>query len=234
MPEGLAFGLQWGGYALELVLLIILLSRGYLHSLRSLCVFVGTLLAVDAGVRPLSLFLYGVRSNAYYDLYWVTDLVLVLASFALICAFFRRACLQHHEIWKLVRPALVIVFVLELGISSATFLRQYHNNLLATRFMYGFSQDLYFTCVVLTTALYLMLEWFKSRDHLLHLLVCGLGIQYAGPAANTALYLITSNSDARHLLAYLLPVCNAAMLAIWVYAVARQPRSAVGRLRVAA
>jgi hypothetical protein len=232
MPESLVSGLQYGGYALELFLLIILLRRGYLRSLRSLCLFVGTLFAIDAGVRPLSLLMYGEHSRQYYNLYWLTDLILVLASFALICAFFRRACLRHHEVWKMVRPALAIVFILELAISTSTFLRQYHHNLLATRFMYGFSQDLYFTCVVLNTVLYLMLEWFKDRDNLLHLLVCGLGIQYAGPAANTALYLVTSNSDARHLLAYLLPFCNAAMLAIWVYAVARQPltsRLDVGR-----
>jgi hypothetical protein len=234
MPEGLLSGLQYGGYGLELLLLITLLRRGYLRRLRSLCIFVGALFAIDACVRPLSLYLYGAQSPEYYDLYWLTDLLLVLASFALICAFFRQACLQHDEVWKVVRPALAIVFILELGISTATFLRHYHNNLLATRFMYGFTQDLYFTCVVLTTVLYLMLDWFKSRDNLLHLLVCGLGIQYAGPAANTALYLVTSSLDARHLISYLLPFCNAAMLAIWVYAVARQPRVGSGQLRIAA
>ncbi|HEV2423523.1 MAG TPA: hypothetical protein VGZ29_01710 [Terriglobia bacterium] len=234
MPEGLLRGLTVVGYGLELVLLITLLRRGYLRRLRSLCIFVGTLFAIDGCIRPLTLRTYGAQSPEYYDLYWLTDLLLVLASFALICAFFRQACLQHNEVWKVVRPALAVVFILELAISTSTFLRQYHNNLLATRFMYGFSQDLYFTCVVLNTVLYLMLEWFKSRDSLLHLLVCGLGIQYAGPAANTALYLVTSNLDARHLISYLLPFCNAAMLAIWVYAVARQPRAAVGRLRAAA
>jgi hypothetical protein len=234
MPERLLSGLQYGGYTLELVLLVILLQRGYLRSLRSLCIFVGTLFAVDAGLRPLSLHFYGQTSRTYYNLYWLTDLVLVLASFALICAFFRRACLQHHAIWKMLRPALAIVLILELGISTSTFLREYHNHLLFSRFMYNFSQDLYFTCVVLNTVLYLMLEWFKSRDQLLHLLVCGLGIQYAGPAANTALFLVTGSMDAQHLLSYLLPVCNAAMLAIWVYAIARQPQAGAARLRMAA
>ncbi len=222
MPEWLLSGLQWGGYALELALLIILLSRGYLRNLRSLCIFVGALFAVDACLRPLSIHFFGERSLQYYNLYWVTELVLVMASFALICAFFQRACLKHHELWKMVKPALALVLVLELCISSLTFLQRYHNHLLFTPFMYDFSQDLYFTCVVLNTVLYLMLQWFKDRDQMLHLLVCGLGIQYAGPAANTALILITHNADARQFFAYLSPVCGCAMLAIWVYAVARR------------
>ena len=237
MPYTLLDVLQYGGYALELVLLIILLQRGYLRSLSSLCIFVGTLFAVDAAVRPLSFKFYGVASRQYYNLYWLTDLILVLASFALICAFFRRACLRHDEVWKMVKPALAIVLVLELGISSWTFLSRYHNHSLFTPFMYDFSQDLYFTCVVLNTVLYLMLQWFRDRDQFLQLLVCGLGIQFAGPAANTALILVThnaANADARHLLTYLLPVCNVAMLAIWVYAVARQPRGGSGQLRIAA
>lgn len=234
MPESLLSVLQLAGYALELVLLIILLQRGYLRSLQSLCIFVGTLFAVDAAVRPLAFRIYGVASREYYNLYWLTDLILVLASFSLICAFFRRACLRHHDVWKMVKPALAIVLVAELVVSSWTFLQRYHNHLLFTPFMYDFSQDLYFTCVVLNTVLYLMLQWFRDRDQLLQLLVCGLGIQYAGPAANTALVLVTHNADARHLLTYLLPVCNAVMLAIWVYAVARQPRAGSAQLRVAA
>jgi len=224
MTETLLWGLQCVGYALELALLIILLSRGYLRNLRSLCIFVGTLFAIDAGVRPLSLALYGQGSRQYYNLYWLTDLILVLASFALICAFFRRACLQHRDVWITLRPALAIVLVLELGISSAAFIEHYHQHLLFTHFIYDFSQDLYFTCVVLNTVLYLMLQWFRDRDQLLHLLVCGLGIQYAGPAANAALILVGHNSGAAwHFFHYLLPLCNATMLAIWVYAVARKP-----------
>lgn len=237
MLEGLLAGLQIGGYALELVLLIILLQRGYLRSLSSLCIFVGTLFAVDAAVRPVTVKFYGLASPEYYNLYWLTDLILVLASFALICAFFRRACLRHHEVWKMVKPALALVLVLELVFSSATFLQHFQHHSLFTPFMYDFSQDLYFTCVVLNTVLYLMLQWFRDRDQFLQLLVCGLGIQFAGPAANTALILIVPHNlvaDTQHLLTYLLPVCNVAMLAIWVYAVARQPRAGNGQLRVAA
>ncbi|HEV3275984.1 MAG TPA: hypothetical protein VG860_04135 [Terriglobia bacterium] len=227
MSEGLLSGLQYGGYGLELVLLIVLLHRGYLRPLRSLCIFVGALLAIDAGVRPLIIRFYGETSSAYYNLYWVTDLILVLASFALICAFFRRACLQHRGVWKTIRPALTIVLVLELGISTATFLQGYHKHLLFTRFIYGFSQNLYFTCVVLNTVLYLMLQWFKDRDQLLHLLVCGLGIQYAGPAAAAALSCLTRSKAVGELFGYLSPVCGVLMLGIWVYAVMRQPRTAV-------
>lgn len=235
MPISLLWGLQYAGYALEAALLIILLSRGYLRSLRSLCIFVGTLFAIDAGVRPFSLHFFGVQSREYYDLYWLTDLILVLASFALICAFFRRACLPHRDVWVTVRPALAIVLILELGISTLTFVYHYKEHALFSHFMYGFSQDLYFTCVVLNTVLYLMLQWFKDCDRLLHLLVCGLGIQYAGPAANAALILVGHSSGAGaawHMFPYLLPLCNATMLAIWVYAVTRQPltsRIEIGR-----
>lgn len=224
MPERLLqFCLQYGGYTLELVLLVLLLWRGYLRRLTSLCLFVLTLFAIDAGVRPLSLIRYGPGSTEYFDLYWLTELILAFAAFSLICVFFRYACVGHREVWKTIRPALAIVVVLALAISSATFVKHYHQHQLFTRFVYNFSQDLYFICLVLNTALYLTLAWFKNRDELLHLLVCGLGIQYAGPAAAAAVAYLTRNGYA---LKYLSPVCALAMLCIWVYAVARQPRTA--------
>lgn len=225
MPERLLqLCLQYGGYTLELVLLVLLLWRGYLRRLTALCLFVLTLFAIDAGVRPLSLIRYGQGSTEYFDLYWLTELILTFAAFSLIYAFFRNA-LQHREVWKTIRPALAIVLALELGVSSAAFLQHYHQHQLFTRFVYDFSQDLYFTCVVLNTALYLTLAWFKNRDELLHLLVCGLGIQYAGPAAAAAVAYLTHNGYA---LKYLSPVCAVLMLCIWIYAVARQPRATAG------
>src|SRR5215469_530709 len=100
MPQALLTELfQYVGYALELGLLVALLWRGYTRRLTALVVFVATYFGVDALVRPWTLHHYGERSQQYFVWYWFTEVFLVLGAFLLICAFFRRACLQHAEVW---------------------------------------------------------------------------------------------------------------------------------------
>ena len=216
-------GLQYAGYALEFGLLVVLLMRGYASRLTALVVFVATLFGVDAVVRPWTLHHYGEKSHQYFVWYWFTEMLLVLSIFLLICALFRRACSHHPEAWAFLRPILGLVLVLVLVVSCSAFGQHYHQ--LFSKYIYEFGENLYFSCAVLNTALYLMLLRFQDADEQLPLLVCGLGIQCAGPAANSALaYLMGNQGPARVLLAYLSPACALGMLVIWIYAVVREPR----------
>ena len=225
MPTGLVInGLQYAGYCLELGLLVLLLWRGYARRLASLCFYVCAYFGVDAVLRPLMLHRYGPASIEYFYFYWLSDALLALWTFLLICAFFRRACAHDRKVWKFVRPilAMILVFI----IADSAFALKHHYKDLFTAFIFVFNQNLYFTGAVLNTVLYLMLLRFEqSNDHELELLVCGLGIQYAGPAFNFALVHLTGNNNAaaRVLATYLSPVCALGMLAVWFYSVACSP-----------
>jgi hypothetical protein len=230
MPQALLTGvLQYAGYVLELGLLLVLLRRGYARRLTALVLFVAIYFGVDAVVRPWTLHHYGQSSRQYFNWYWFTEFLIVLAAFLLICAFFHRACSRHQNVWRFVRPVLALVLLLVLVVSCSAFTQHY--NQLFTRYIYEFGENLWFSCVVLNTSLYLMLQRYHDTDEPLHLLVCGLGIQYAGPAANSALiYLMGNQGPTRALLEYLSPLCALGMLVIWLYAVVREPRDVKSKL----
>ncbi|HUI41223.1 MAG TPA: hypothetical protein VL523_04565 [Terriglobia bacterium] len=227
MPETvLKHVLQYAGYGLEVTLLITLVMRGYTRSLTALVAYVVTLFGADAVVRPWALFKYGQSSREYFNAYWLTDLLLVFATFLLICAFFRRACHQQGpRSWPFVWPVLVSSLVMVAAVSGADF-RHHYPKLFKGNYIWEFNQNLGFTCLVLTTVLYVMLQGIKKKDGQLQLLVCGLGIQFAGPTANCALVHLTAGSQGPvQLLTYFSPVCSLAMLGIWLYAVAHERRA---------
>jgi hypothetical protein len=83
---------------------------------------------------------------------------------------------------------------------------------------------------VLNTLLYVMLQQLAIDDDELGLLVCGLGVQFAGEAACFALLHLTADqSMAKVLTVFLAPICTLAMLSIWVYAVGKTPQTASRR-----
>lgn len=215
--------IQYFGYALEMGLLVVLILRGYARSLTALVLFVASLFGVDAVVRPWTLHHYGQSSHQYYVWYWFTEILLVLGVFLLICAFFHRACSRHPAVWAFMRPVLALVLLLVLAISCSALIQPYRQ--LRSSYIYEFSENLYFSCLVLNTVLYLMLQRFHDADVRLPLLVCGLGIQCAGPAANSALAFLAGNQGpARALLQYLSPIWSLGMLTLWLWAVVREPR----------
>jgi hypothetical protein len=63
-----------------------------------------------------------------------------------------------------------------------------------------------------------MLQRLKAEGDL-SLLVCGLGVQLAGPAAGSAFASLMGNGT---ILTYLSPICSLAMMAIWIYAITRK------------
>jgi hypothetical protein len=221
----LASGVEYTVYALEAGVLIYLLSRGLGKRQLGVVFYLISLLAADA-VRLYFFHRHGLNSPAYAYSYWLTDILLALEAFGLMCIFFRRACTP--QFWRVLRLSLTVIFILVAAISCVSLshhlagLTSLKDNLLHDFcvFIYEFEQNLYFTCLVLNTLLFVMLQRIEGADQELGLLVCGMGIQFAGPAASLALVHVTSGWPAAYsLLGYVMPVCTLGMLLVWLYAI---------------
>jgi hypothetical protein len=212
----LASGVEYTVYALEAGVLIYLVSRGLWKRQLGLVFYLISLLAADA-VRLWFFYHRGLNSLAYAYCYWLTDVVLALEAFGLMCIFFRRAC--ELQLWRVLRLSLIVVFALVAAISYFS-LSHHWKAIPLHDFIYEFEQNLYFTCLVLNTLLFVMLQRIEGADQELGLLVCGMGIQFAGPAASLALVHVTSGWPAAYsLLGYVMPVCTLGMLLVWLYAI---------------
>lgn len=223
-------GLQYTIYALEAALFLLLLRRGQWKRQLGVSVYVISLLAVDALVRPYFLYRYGFESDPFAYCYYLTDVLLALEAFAILCIFFRRACSEKW--WHFLRLFLAVVFVLVAVISYLSISRNY-TQFIQHGFIYEFEQNLFFTCLVLTTLLYVMLQQVSSTNDQLGLLVCGMGIQFAGPTASLALVHLTLGQQSPYwqvaysLLHHIAPLCSLGMLLTWIYAVRRLPTPAL-------
>ncbi|HXW16135.1 MAG TPA: hypothetical protein VEN79_16630 [Terriglobia bacterium] len=227
----LTSGFQYAGYVVEATICLLLIWQGRWRRLKGLCLYVAALFLLDGVARSASLSFFGVKSTQYFYFYWLTDVVLALGAFLLVYAFFRRACAQEDKMWRFVRLVLVSVFVLVLGVSALKLTSHYSH--LTTTFITEFSQDLYFSCLVLNTMLYVMIQQFAIDDEELGLLVCGVGVQFAGGAAGLALiHLTTGQGFARQFFGLLNPACTLGMLLIWIYAIVKVPQAVPVRSRV--
>ncbi|MGH9355043.1 MAG: hypothetical protein ACRD10_02840 [Terriglobia bacterium] len=213
---------QYAGYFLEIGLLGVLFRPGIRNRNVPLIAYVISFFAMDGVARPYALYHYGLTSRQYADCYWVTDVLLVLAAFMLICFLFRRASNDNEELWSYLRIILPSVFVLTAIVSCYSLSLHYDH--LFTRFIVGFQQNLFFACLVLNTLLYVMLQYLESADEELNLIVCGMGIAVAGPAAGLALmYLTPGGQGAGSLFVPMAQLCNLGVFAMWLFAVTRPP-----------
>ncbi len=227
--------LQYVGYALEAAILAYILVGRREARLYAASGYLALLLAVDAFSRPYVLYRFGFNSFEYAYFFWLTDVMLALVAFLLVCLFFHRACSDNPELWRVVRLTLIFVLILVTGVSLFSLSRNVDH--LFTRFIVSFQQNLYFSCLVLNTMLYLLMQQLESADEELQMLVCGLGIQFAGPAANFALvYLTPGHAYASSLYRYVGPLCTLGMLLTWLYALVavRQPLPAWSKIRAKA
>lgn len=212
------------GYVLEAALLVYLLRERYARRLWEVVFYLVTSLGLN-GARFYTLHRYGLASPQYGYCYWTTDLLLVLAAFVVVSAFFRRACAENENMWRHVRVLLMAVLFLVLGVSLVSL--SHHTTGIFTLFIINFQQNLYFSCLVLNTLLYLLVVKMEFADDRLSMLSCGLGIQFAGPAACLAFFHLTGGDQfSSTLTVFLLPLCDAGMTLTWFYAVARVPRPA--------
>jgi hypothetical protein len=236
LDKFLTCGLQYVIYVLEALLFFLLVRRGQWKRQWGVSVYLVSLLAVDALARPTFLYRYGFESNTYGYCYWLTDVLLALQAFGLMCFFFHRVCARDQELWRFFRTSLIVVPVIVAVISYAYIYYNYDRvQRHSDRFIYEFDQNLYFACLVLNTFLYVMLQRIENADQELGLLVCGMGIQFAGPAASLAI--VTMGWPAAYsLLGYVMPVCTLSMLLVWLYSITgvqkKPTRRGSGRLRV--
>jgi len=213
-------GLQYGIYILEAVVCVLLALQGRWRRHKGLFLYVALLATLDGGARAAVLNRFGQTSSQYAYFYWLTDVVLALGAFLLTCSFFRRACAREQRVWGHVRLLLAFVFLLVGAISALSLTHHYTE--LYTAFIVDFGQNLYFSCLILNTLLYLMIQQLAIDDDELALLVCGMGVQFAGEAAGLALLHVTSGeSFARLIFSFLNPVCTLGMLMTWIYAVTK-------------
>lgn len=220
----LLYAVQYATYAVEVWVCVALARGGRLRRLKGLGLYVASLFLLDGVARPAVSNFFGQGSPQFFYFYWLTDAVFALGAFLVICGFFRRACAQEEKMWGLVKHLLVLVFLIVLGFTGLTLTRHYTN--LYDKFVFEFSQNLYFTCLVLNTLLYVMLQQFAIDDDELGLLVCGMGVQFAGEAACFALlHLTADHSTVKALTTFLAPTCTLAMLSIWVYAIGKTPQT---------
>ena len=226
-------GLQYAGYVLEAAICALLLWGGRWRRLKGFCLYVAALFVLDGVARSTVLDFFGQASEQYRYFYWLSDVVLAIGAFLLTCAFFRRAFTQEKKMWAFVRLVLISLFVLVLGISALSLTRNYQH--VYTVFIIEFSQNLYFSCLVLNTLLYLMMQQLAIDDDELAMLVCGMGLQFAGEAAGLAmLHLTLGENFALLLFSFFNPVCTLGMLLVWIYGITKSPqtvpvRSTVGK-----
>ncbi len=227
----LGYPIGYIGLLLEAILPVYIVWKRLLKGLEGVAAYL-LVLAIADGLRAGVVHAFGFSSPQYAYAYWLPDFGIEIAVFLVVSAFFRRAASGRPELLKQLRFLLGTVFVLVIGISSFVLFQNYDR--LFTRFIIEFNQNLYFTCLVLTTLLYLMLVQIKSEDEQLVLFVSGLGISLAGPAASLALFHLTSGDGfARALVGLTIPMCNVIMLGIWFYAVGRAPRTVASGIPLA-
>ena len=218
MDSGIvSYAYQYGCYLIEAGLIVFVALSSQRRRSISAALYLSCMLATGVA-RTYALRRFGYHSTQYSNVYWKTDFLLVISLFFLVCLLFRRACLHQEKMWRLVRLLLTFVSILVVGISGLFFSHHYGNHL--ADFIVEFSQNLYFTCLVLNTLLYLLLQQIDSVDDQLGLLVCGVGIQFAGPAATLALiHLTTGEGFAQSLGSLAMRFCTLGMLLVWTYAI---------------
>jgi hypothetical protein len=216
----IASGIQYAAYLLEIGLFAYLILWGHGRRLFGVCLLLVSFLGTDWIVRPYALIHFGIKSRQYYYVYWLSDVVLTLEAFGLICFFFRRAFQRHQKLWQQMRQMLAWVFVLVLAVSCVSLYFNYaHIN-----FMDEFQQNLYFACLVLNTLLYIKMQSMGIEDEELDFLVCGMGLQFAGPAACLAFAYLTRGHHYDSLFTYVTQLCTSGMLLVWFYAIVGVPR----------
>jgi hypothetical protein len=225
----LVYGLEYAGFGMEAFICFLLARQGRWRRLKGLYLYMAGLLLLDGVGRCAVLNYFGQTSAQYAYFYWLSDFLLAMGAFLLTCGFFRRASLQEDRLWRIVRLVLVFVFILVLGISSLSLTRNYSH--LFSGFIVEFSQNLYFSCLILNTLLYVMIQQLAIEDDELGLLVCGMGVQFAGEAAGLALYHLTLGVPSVSLLfSFMNPACTLGMLLTWVYAIGKTPEAVRVRL----
>ena len=223
----LAYAIDYTAYLLEigLIVYVVLWGNGRRH--LGLCLYLFSMVLSDCILRPYTIIHFGLHSKEYSLVYWLSDAALTLEAFALICFFFRRALLYDDKLWHQIRQMLFWVLVL---VSAVSFISLYYRYA-HIAFLREFQQNLYFVCLVLNTLLYILMQNLDMQNQQLEFLVCGMGLQFAGPAACLAFAYLTPGHHSDRLFSYVDQLCTSGMFLVWFYAIRRVPEGVRPRLK---
>jgi len=209
-----------GTYVLEAFLLLRLLYVDRWRENWSAMVFAVALVVVDAVVRPLCEQWYGTTSRVFFYTYWISDVVLLVLLFGVVCSFFPRS-VRWVMLGFFAGMCALAAAVLRFGFSQIAA----SGNL----FIYAFEQILYMCCLALDTALLVVGRCRGQCGISLRLFVSGIGIQTAGAAVILACWVYQYPKDNGSL--DYLPLATMLMLAAWLLATFVQTREEKGEVK---
>lgn len=218
MPSVLDSILALIGTALAVGVLATSAALGCLRRLFFVNLYAAVVLLSD-GARYFTLHYYGFRSYQYFYIFYITDALLVTATYLLILSFF-ETIFGKSSLRTVVRWALLFFVILVALVSNAMISRSlphFHSRLLVE-----FLQNMYFAAVILTVLLWISLNYLRVDDRQIALLVAGLGLSLSLQAANYAMQNLLSRQILETLHPLVLRVPPLAMitkLGLWCYAI---------------
>lgn len=212
--------LVWlAGFLAELFVLAWALRDRTLWRYRGLLVYVAAL-AVDEVLSFTILHRYGFTSTEYIYYYYYSDAALTLLMFLAIMGLCSRIFREQERSGTFRALTLIILAVVVLYAAAVTAVK---HQLLATHFAGEFCGSLYFTGMILTYALWVMLVGRRDPRLRLVLVVTAFGIYFGGQSAASALQSLFPNLTMLH---YFSPLMGAWLPVSLAYSFSRVPEEA--------
>ncbi len=167
--------------------------------------------------------LYGYTSEQYYYFYFMGDAVMMFVAYLVIGSFFDHL-FRHSVFCSYIRPALVFLFLLVVGISGLFISRSVGH--FYSGFVIELEQNMYFVGVVLTFLLWISMSYLGAQNRRFVLLVAGMGTLFAAHAANYAVRFLFPSLSALTLLVP--PLAYNFMVGLRLYTFLRVPEEEVG------
>lgn len=189
---------------------------------RSLLVYVAAL-AADEILSFVILRRYGFTSNEYTYYYYYSDALLTLLMFLAIMGLCARVFREQERSGRLRALTLMILATVALYAAAITVVK---HQVLATHFAGEFCGGLYFTGMVMTYVVWVLLLSRRDPRLRLVLLVSAFGIYFGGQSAASALQSLFPALTALHYLSPMMGACLPVSLAYtfsWVSEEARIP-----------
>jgi len=185
----------------------------------TLLIYVGSL-AINEILRFAVLHHYGFTSTEYVYFYYYSDALVTLLMFVAIAGLCSRIFEEQERGWRL-HAVMILIFAITVVYAAAV--TTVKHQLLVTRFAVEFSGSLYFTGMLLTYGVWVLL--LKRRDPRLRLVlvVSAFGIYFGG---QTLTYALRSIYPALAELHYLSPLLGAWLPISLAYTFSKVPDEA--------
>lgn len=168
--------------ALPLLLLGISVRRRCVLRYFSVNFYAAVLLLCD-GVRYVALWRYGFSSISYFYAYFITDALLVAATFLVIISFY-EVIFGRTSLGTPIRWALAFFVVLTAAVSYVMIARNVPH--FYSRLVVEFLQNMYFAAVILTVLVWISVNYLRVEDPQIRMLIAGLGLSLSVQAATYA------------------------------------------------